>query len=87
LRERQGELSLVETAVPIGFLTDAERERLDCFSAQIVPGDLDTYFTPSRADRRQVPRTTSPANRPGFALQLGSLRFLGFSGTRSTWQR
>ena len=64
--------------MPIGFLTDAERERLDSFPAQVVLGDLDTYFTLSRADCRQVPRTTSPANRLGFALQLGTLRFLGF---------
>jgi hypothetical protein len=69
---------LEETAVPIGFLSDAERERLDGFPAQIVPGDLDTYFILSRADRRQIPRTTSASNRLGFALQLGMLRFLGF---------
>jgi TnpA family transposase len=69
---------LKETAVPIGFLSDAERERLDGFPAQIVPGDLDTYFILSRADRRQIPRTTSASNRLGFALQLAMLRFLGF---------
>jgi hypothetical protein len=44
--------------VPIGFLSDAERERLDGFPARVVPGDLDTYFILSRADRRQIPRTT-----------------------------
>ena len=49
--------------MPIGFLSDAERERLDSFPAQVVPGDIETYFTLSRADRRQIPRTTSPANR------------------------
>ena len=70
--------TLEETAVPIGFLSDAERERLDGFPAQIVPGDIETYFTLSRADRRQIPQTTSAANRLGFALQLGTLRFLGF---------
>ena len=64
--------------MPIGFLSDAERERLDGFPAQIVPGDIDTYFILSRADRRQIPRTTSASNRLGFALQLGMLRFLGF---------
>jgi hypothetical protein len=63
--------------VPVGFLSDAERERLERFPAQVVPGDIETYFTLSRADRRQVPRTASPANRLGFALQLGTLRFLG----------
>jgi TnpA family transposase len=64
--------------VPSGFLSEAERERLDGFPAQIVPGDIETYFTLSRADRAQIPRTTSAANRLGFALQLGTLRFLGF---------
>src|SRR5262249_44295767 len=68
-----------ESAVPIGFLTDAERERLDSFPAQVTRGDILTYFTLSRADRCQIPRTTSAANRLGFALQLGALRYLGFS--------
>ena len=64
--------------MPSGFLSEAERERLDGFPAQIVPGDIETYFTLSCADRAQIPRTTSAANRLGFALQLGTLRFLGF---------
>ncbi len=64
--------------MPTGFLSDAERERLDRFPGQVLPGDIDRYFTLSRADRRQLPRTASPANRLGFALQLGALRFLGF---------
>ena len=76
--ENPGRPSPEETAVPIGFLSDAERERLDSFPAQVVPGDIETHFTLSRADRRQIPRTTSPTNRLGFALQLGTLRFLGF---------
>jgi hypothetical protein len=67
-----------EIAVPIGFLTDAERERLDSFPTQVVPGNIEIYSTLSRADRRQIPRTSSLANRLGFALQLGALRFLGF---------
>ncbi len=64
--------------MPVGFLSDAERERLDSFPAQVLPGDIEAYFSLSRADRRQVPRTASPANRLGFAIQLGTLRFLGF---------
>ncbi len=56
--------------MPIGFLSDAERERLDGFPTQIIPGDIETYFTLSRSDRAQIPRTTSAANRLGFALQL-----------------
>jgi uncharacterized protein DUF4158 len=65
--------------VPIGFLTDAECERLDSFPAQITRGDIVTYFTLARADRMQVRRTASPANRLGFARQLGAHRYLGFS--------
>ena len=65
--------------MPIGFLSDAERERLDSFPTQITRGDIVTYFTLSRADRGRIPRTTSAANRLGFALQLGALRYLGFS--------
>jgi hypothetical protein len=64
--------------VPTGLHSDAERARLDSFQAQVVPTDIETHFTLSRADRRQIPRTASPANRLGFALQLGALRFLGF---------
>ena len=64
--------------MPIGFLSDAERERLDSFPAQVVPGDIETYFTLSRADRRQIPRTASPANRLGFAggMSLAQLKIL-----------
>ena len=54
--------------MPIGFLSDAERERLDSFPLQITPGDIATYFTLS-ARTAQLPRTTSAANRLGFALQ------------------
>jgi len=64
--------------VPTGFLSDAERARLDSFPAQVLPGDIETRFTLPRADRRQIPRTASPANRLGAALQLGALGFLGF---------
>ena len=64
--------------MPVGFLSDAERERLDSFPAQVLPGDIETHFTLTRADRRQVPATASAANRLGFAVQLGALRFLGF---------
>lgn len=65
--------------MPIGFLSEAERERLDSFPPQIVHADLITFFTLSKADRAQLPRTTTASNRLGFALQLGALRYLGFS--------
>jgi hypothetical protein len=54
LREPRSERPPEEIAVPIGFLTEAERERLDGFPAQVVPGDIETCFTLSRADRAQL---------------------------------
>lgn len=54
--------------MPTGFLSDAERERLDRLPSQVLPGNIEIHFTLSRADRMQVPTTTSPANRLGFAL-------------------
>ena len=42
--------------MPTGFLSDAERERLDGFPAQVIRDDLVTYFTLSRADCRQIPQ-------------------------------
>jgi hypothetical protein len=42
LRETRGERSPKETAVPIGFLSEVERERLNGFPAQLVPGDIET---------------------------------------------
>jgi hypothetical protein len=65
--------------VPIGFLSEAERERLDSFPPHIVHADLITFFTLFKADRAQLPRTTTACNRLGFALQLGALRYLGSS--------
>jgi hypothetical protein len=35
-------------------------------------------FTLTASDRRLVPKTSSAVNRLGFALQLGTLRYLGF---------
>ena len=54
-------------------------QQLDSFPTPITRGDILTYFTLSSADRRRIPRTTSAANRLGFALQLGALRYPGFS--------
>jgi hypothetical protein len=55
--------------VPNGSLSDAERARLDGFPARVVPAGIETHFAPSRADRRQIPQTASPANRLGFTLE------------------
>jgi TnpA family transposase len=64
--------------MPVSYLTDAERARLTSFPPEIVEQDLNTFFTLSPEDMEILPRTTSPANQLGFALQLCALRYLGF---------
>lgn len=60
------------------FLSEAERERLNAFPPDIPPEDMTRFFTLTDADRQQVPTKASSANRLGFALQLCTLRYLGF---------
>jgi TnpA family transposase len=65
--------------MPGQFLTEGEREQLRRFPAEIPPGDVIAYFTLSPADLAQVRQQRGDHNRLGFALQLGALRYLGFS--------
>ena len=64
--------------MPGSFLTDTERERLRRFPSEVSPEDLGAYFTLSDRDRIQVRRQRGDSNRLGFALQLCTLRYLGF---------
>jgi hypothetical protein len=67
--------------MPVAFLSETERARLGRFPDDIAPADLITFFTLSEADTVQLPKRTTAANRLGFALQLCTLRFLGFCPT------
>ncbi len=64
--------------MPVDFLTEAERERLNRFPEAIPPEDINAYFTLTPADLRLIRQRSGAYNRLGFALQLCSLRFLGF---------
>jgi len=64
--------------MPIGFLTAAERERLSRFPAHIPEDDLSVFFLLSEADHQAVNRQHDDHTRLGFALQLCTLRYLGF---------
>ncbi len=65
--------------MPGQFLTTAERERLASFPPQIPPEDVGVYFTLSKRDLELVRERRGDQNRLGFSLQLGALRYLGFS--------
>ena len=65
--------------MPIGFLTPAERERLDRFPEQIPDDDLFIFFRLSEDDHKIVNQQREDSTRLGFALQLCALRYLGFA--------
>ena len=64
--------------MPIHIFTEAERAKLDTFPEEITHDDLVTFFTLSEADHAQLPIYSASYNRLGFALQLCTLRFMGF---------
>jgi hypothetical protein len=66
------------------FLTAAERDRWQRFPETIPQDDLAVYFLLSADDQREVNRQREPCNRLGYALQLGTLRYLGFVPTDFT---
>jgi hypothetical protein len=56
--------------MPVGFLSDAEREKLNRFPTEIVPADLIKHFTLTPSDLAQIPQTSAAQNRLGFALLI-----------------
>jgi hypothetical protein len=64
--------------MPGTFLTTAERERLSRFPDVVSPPDLMTYFALSDNDQAFIDPYRSDSHRLGVALQLCSMRYLGF---------
>jgi uncharacterized protein DUF4158/Tn3 transposase DDE domain-containing protein len=65
--------------MPVRILTEVERQRWTQFPTQIAPDDVIRCFTLSATDIAEVAKQRGDANRLGFALQLGALRYLGFA--------
>ena len=63
---------------PGRFLSDAEIERLGAFPEQIERGEVIRCFSPAGEDLAFVRAQRGASNQLGIALQLGSLRWLGF---------
>lgn len=64
--------------MPVNFLSEAERSRLSQFPDAVSESDLIQYFTLTPDDQVQIKRQRRSENRLGFALQLCTLRYLGF---------
>lgn len=60
------------------FLTTAERERLTTYPKDISEWDLGRFFTLSSKDQQLLAQLRGDDNHLGFALQLCTLRFLGY---------
>ena len=65
--------------MPGRFLTDAERERLTRFPAEVPPEDLVSAFTLSPKDITKVLLHRGQPNYLGFGLQMCAVRYLGFT--------
>src|SRR5260370_42699242 len=65
--------------MPVRFLSDAQREQLSGFPAELGPESLDRFFTLSGPDLAEVRRRChGDEYRLGWSLQLCGLRMLGF---------
>ena len=64
--------------MPVNFFSDAERERWQGFPGVVPQDDLHAFFLLTDDDKREVRRQRAPHNHLGYALQLCSLRYLGF---------
>jgi hypothetical protein len=64
--------------MPRGFLSVAERARLSNYPTDISDWDLGRFFTLTANDLAVVEQQRGSENRLGFALQLCTLRYLGF---------
>ncbi len=65
--------------MPVSFLNQAQRDRLNQFPRQIPEKDLVVFFTLSSEEKSKIGKLRGNHNRLGYAVQLCALRFLGFS--------
>jgi TnpA family transposase len=59
-------------------LSTVQRHQLSHLPRDIPEADLGRYFTLSAADLELIRQRRSPHNQLGFALQLCTLRYVGF---------
>ena len=64
--------------MPGQFFTKAEREQLSAFPSSTTEDDIITFFSLSPEDLKLINKCSGDHNQLGFALQLGTLGYLGF---------